>query len=281
VREVVGLLHFGVKLQLGSILIYGARNIDDLLIGKFLGERALGLYQLAYRLMLWPLQRISRSVSSVALPVMCSIQDDKVRQARYFITLTGMIALVTFPLMVTAGVAAGPVVRLVAGSKWAAAAPVFAILSLVGLVQSISTNTGLIFVSQGRADARLKLTAVASSVVVVSFVIGLPWGIVGVAAAYAVANVVLLPVQFAVAGRIIGLRWYQPWRPLLPVFLCAVAMGLAQAGVRLWLPVRMSDWQTVVVLVGTGLPIYGVLLWCCRVGAFIEMRKHVGTFLRH
>src|SRR5207244_4581775 len=72
-REMVG---FGASVSATRLFIYGRQNLDNLLIGRYLGATTLGLYNLAYRTMLYPVQRVSDVISGVAFPAFATIQDD-------------------------------------------------------------------------------------------------------------------------------------------------------------------------------------------------------------
>ena len=60
------------------------------------------------------------------------------------------------------------------------------ILCPLGMVQSIFTTVGLIYTSTGRTKTLFLWNLGATPFFLLSFVLGLPWGIEGVAASYAV-----------------------------------------------------------------------------------------------
>ena len=73
ISDIKDIFHFSAHLTGFNFLNYFSRNIDQLLIGKFLGTQALGYYSLAYKIMLYPLQNISRVISKVMFPVFSKI----------------------------------------------------------------------------------------------------------------------------------------------------------------------------------------------------------------
>lgn len=272
-RSIRAPLGFGVRLQAGSVLNWATRNTDDLLVGRFVGAPALGVYQMAYRLMLWPIQNVSRVVGQVMFPALSAMGGDTRRVGRAFLRGTGVVALVSFPLMVGAWVVADTAIPLVLGARWAPVVPVFEILCGLGLIQSVATNTGWIFLSQGRADTRLRLQLFMAPLLVASFVVGLQWGIVGVAGAYAVTSGLLIPIQLHVAGRLVNLRLTDIARTLGGILACAVAMGLAVAGVEWVVTGRVPDWVALAVEVAVGAGVYGGLIHRARIPAWLELRQ--------
>ncbi|MEJ2187578.1 MAG: MOP flippase family protein [Gemmatimonadota bacterium] len=265
-------LDFGVRLQAGSLLNYGTRNTDDLLIGRVFDAQALGVYQMAYRLMLWPLQNVAHVVGRVMFPALSAIQHDTPRVRHAFLQAVAVIAFITFPAMIGAWLVAPTAIPLVLGPRWAAVVPVFQILCLLGLIQSVATNTGWIFLSQGRADTRLRLQAFMTPLLILSFVVGLHWGIVGVAASYAVMSALLIPLQVRVAGRLIGMGVLDVARAVAGSLACALAMGVAVALAGWALRGVLGPWPGLAIRIAVGVVVYAVLVHTTRLPAYRELR---------
>lgn len=266
-------LAFGVWFQAGSILNWATRNTDDLLVGRVLGAPPLGIYQMAYRLMLWPIQNVAWVVGQVMFPALSAIKNDTQRVARAFLRGVGMVALVTFPVMVGAFVVADTAIPMVFGDQWRPVVPIFRILCGLGLIQSVATNTGWIFVSQGRVDVQLKLQLFVVPLVILSFAVGLQWGIVGVAGAYALTSGLLIPVQLHVAGRLVALRLPEIGRALVGILACALTMGAAVAGVEWIAEGHLPAWLVLVIQVSFGVGLYLFLIHTTRLPAYLELRQ--------
>ncbi|CAG1020387.1 partial Lipopolysaccharide biosynthesis protein WzxC, partial [Methylococcales bacterium] len=149
VREVAG---YSLNLAGFNIVNYFARNADNLLIGRYLGAQDLGYYDLAYRLMLYPLQGISAVVGKVLFPLYSKMQDDHERFRRTYLTAVGAIALLSFPLMLGLMAVSSPFVLVLFGEQWQPVAPLLMIFAPIGAIQSINTTTGSIYQATGRTD---------------------------------------------------------------------------------------------------------------------------------
>src|SRR6266853_761895 len=203
IRSVMG---FSLNLTGANIFNYFARNADKLLIGRFLGPQDLGYYDLAYRLMQFPLQGISAVIGRVMFPLYSRMQDDAGQFGRTYLKVASAIALISFPLMLGLTALARPFVVTVFGAGWMPVIPLLLILAPLGAVQSIATTVGHIYMAKGRTDWALWWTIGAGLLIVLSFVLGLPWGILGVTSSYAVMFLLLTYPAFAVPFRLIGLR---------------------------------------------------------------------------
>ncbi|GBE06031.1 lipopolysaccharide biosynthesis protein WzxC [bacterium BMS3Abin10] len=271
-RKLKRQLQFGINLQAGSLLNYGSRNVDDLLIGKVIGASALGLYQMAYRLMLWPLQKVSGVVGEVMFPALSTIKDDTERVKSVFLRATRSIGFTTFPMVLGLWVIAPSAVYAVLGEKWAGVIPIFQVLCILGLTQSIATNTGWIFLSQGRTDIRLKLQIAFSTLFITSFIIGIHWGAMGVAVCYTVASLLATPIQFQVAGRLINMTFRDIVHAVASVFGCAVVMSVLVLGLGYVLPANWPHWAYLAVQVPFGIVVYVALVHIFDLTAYRDLR---------
>ncbi len=266
------LLDFGLALLGTRTLNYWARNTDNLLIGKFLGSNQLGIYSKAYSVMLLPLTNISQVLSRVMFPSLSTIQDDKQRVKRIYLRMTRSIALVTFPMMAGLIVTADPFVLVVFGEKWKACIPILKILSVLGLTQSIGTLNGNIFLSQGATKLQLKIGLITKPMMIVGIVIGLQWGIIGVAIGYLSATLLSGVLEFYKVGQLIETTIKEMVVNLLSVLGCAAAMALAIFGLNFFLADQLAMKYLLLVDVFAGICVYLALVLAFRIKAYTDLK---------
>ena len=197
------MLHFGKNLTGFTMVNYFARNVDNMLIGHAWGGIELGYYDRAYKLLLLPLQNIGMPVARVMIPLLCRIESDKPRLRRTYLRAATQVALVTVPGMAAIVATAPEVIHLVFGERWMAVVPIFFWLGLAGLIQPLTNTTGWIFICQARTQSLFRLGAWSAATTIMSFLVGLHWGAVGVAAAYTLTEyVVRLPLNYWWIGRV-------------------------------------------------------------------------------
>ena len=92
-------LRYSLPLLGDSSINYWVRNIDNLLVGKFLGAISLGIYTRAYNLMLLPVRQISGTLTRVMFPSFAIIQHDIAKMWEQYSKIMSLIAMITFPLM--------------------------------------------------------------------------------------------------------------------------------------------------------------------------------------
>jgi len=234
------LFSFGAPLLGYQILNFISRNIDDILIGRFLGAEPLGYYTMAYRVMMYPLEKVTGVVGRVTFPAFSSLQEDTQRLQRGYLRVAQCIALVTFPLMTIMMIVAPTFARVVFGPQWDAAAPLIAVLSLAGMAASVGTTTGHIFLARGRSDLMLRWEIAASACYTAAIVAGLSRGLMGVAVAYTITSLVLWPISHLVANRLIDLRLGDFYRVLVPPAALAGVIGVALVALRVSWPAPIA-----------------------------------------
>lgn len=177
-----------------NLLNFATRNLDNVLIGRFVSDTALGFYTQAYRLLLLPIAQINMPISAVVMPVLCRLQDQPERYARFYYRAIGAITFVGMPIVCFLLVDARPVIHLVLGSQWLPVVPIFQALGIAAFIGTFNVAWGWAFMSLGRTDRQLRWQIMISTpVTLAAFFLGLPWGAVGVAASYS-GSVLLLTV---------------------------------------------------------------------------------------
>ena len=274
------LLGFGSNLLGTQLLNYWSRNLDYILIGRFIGARPLGVYKNAYQIMLFPLANVSQVIARVMFPALSTIQEDKERVRKIFLKVTRAIALVTFPMMLGLFVTVEPFVVTLFGRNWAGMIPILRIFSLVGMMQSIGTLNGNLYLSQGRADVQFRVSLLVRTIAVLGIVIGLRWGIFGVALGYAIASFINSYPSFSYAGRLVNLTYWQLWRNLSGVLGCSIVMAVCIGAAGAYMPPTWPHWLVLSVQVVFGAVLYAALIHLVRLPAYLEVRGAISEYLR-
>lgn len=270
VRELLG---FSGNLLGFSVLNYASRNADNLLVGRFLGSAALGLYSRAYAVLLYPLNNISGTISRVMFPAMSSIQGDVPRVRRLYLRVVGVIALLTFPMMLGLLAVAESFVLGLFGIQWAGMIPIVRVFCLASLVQSIVTLNGTIYMALGRTDLQLRVGGTIGVLSVGAIAAGLPWGVVGVAVSYTLYSLLVVYPHLRVAGSLLGLTFGDVARHLAGIFACAAVMAVGVCGLGRALPPAWPHAPRLALLVAAGMVLYAALIHFARLPAYGDVRQ--------
>jgi len=277
-QRIKELLGFGLNLTGFNLLNYFHRNMDHLLIGRFLGSAPLGFYDLAYRVLLFPLGNISSAIGRVMFPTLSIIQGDKAKVRYAYLQATRYIAMVSFPLMLGLAILAPQFVPAIFGPQWGRSVLLVQILALVGLVQSIGTTVGWIYQSQGRTDILFRWGLFSVVIFAAAFIIGLRWDVEGLTIAYAIAELLLTYPSFAIPFKLINLKVSYLFKQLNRIVLATLVMGIIVFSLRLFLEniLMASDWVTLIACVVTGIVSYVGVLFLMDRSLYQEIRRLLG-----
>lgn len=225
------LLAFGGGMTSWRLAIQAAQECDNLVVARMLGAEALGLYRRAYQFSVTPAAFFAKSMATIVFPVASRLREPE-RLARAYLLAVAGVSLVGLPVGVFLAVVAPEFVRVVLGAEWAAAAPPLAVLSL-GLVFHLNQQVaGSIAAASGavyRIAWRHTIFAVA---VLVGALIGLAWGLVGVAFGVLAA----LLFNYLLMGKLIltltGMRWRDLLRAHASALLLTLVVGATALAVR-------------------------------------------------
>jgi len=210
------LVSFGFHRAAGDFILSLARGTDNLLIGRFYGSAAVGLYSRASALLIAPLNQLLLPINAAFMPALCRLQSQPARYRSTFLRLYETIALATFVFTGVFLALARPITLVLLGPKWEQAAVIFAGFTVAALCVPLANAAAWLFTSQGRGREMLATQLINACAVVVSFVAGLPFGPVGVAMAFSVSNFfVRIPIYYFNAGRHGPVRTADLWRVIL------------------------------------------------------------------
>jgi PST family polysaccharide transporter len=258
-REPMGhLMRFGWNMVGVQLVGYAANNIDSLTIGTRFGAGQLGLYNRAFQLLMTPLGQLRGPSTQVALPVLSSLADDARRFGEY--VRRGQLAL-GYTLVAGLGLVVGaatPITQVFLGEQWGSVPPLLRFLALAGIFDTLAFVGYWVYLARGLTSQLIRYALVEAAVRLVCIVVGSSWGVVGVAAGYALSPALTWPLSLWWLSRLAPIPVRQLWAGALRILVVTSGVALAGAGVTLLMP----ESRPIVVLASAclaGLTVYGLL----------------------
>lgn len=152
ISSIKKIIRFSVFQFLFNFINYFSRNLDNLLIGKFLSPASLGFYDKSYQLMMMPVSNLTHVITPVLHPVLADFHYDKNRISNAYSKVVLLLATIGFPLSVFLYFSASEIILLLYGEQWLQSIPVFKILALTVGIQMILSSSGSIFQAINRTD---------------------------------------------------------------------------------------------------------------------------------
>lgn len=247
---------FSIKYFPATLFDYMGTQAEPLIIGKFFGEAAVGIYRLAMRLLDLVITIVTRALWYVSFPYFSEAKGDVAQLRGRVVDCLRYSALFSLPVLAVMGLESPALVQLL-GEEWAQAAVVIRILCVYGALRALVLFVGPVLVALGRPQVFSVLMAVQVVLLCTGFaaagyflsgaelqaqVSGIAWARVGVYVA------VFLPVALWVMLRYAGASFGALGGAVLPGIAVAVAASAAQV-----LAHPLTDWLSAPVLVSLAL----------------------------
>jgi O-antigen/teichoic acid export membrane protein len=256
------MVRFGGLITLNSMIIYVAYNLDKVLLGRFWGAEAIGIYGRAYQIINIPTDNLNSSVGEVAFSALSRVQNDPTRLRSYFLKGYALVLAITVPVTIAGAVFAKDLILFVLGPKWSATVPIFRLLAPTILIFAMINPLGWLLFSTGLIGRSLKIVCVIAPLAITAYLLGLPYGPKGVALAYTtVMTLWVIPhILWCVHGTVISFRdiLLTVRRPLLSGAVAAAFAGATQFffGHSLTIFLRLALGGTVLLAVYLGMLLY-------------------------
>lgn len=190
--DVRSMIRFGGIVTINGVIVYFAYNVEKILLGRFWGADALGLYGRAYQLISIPADNVNSAGGGVVFSALSRLQDDPERLKRYFLKSYSLVLELTLPATIACGLFADDIITVLLGQKWAGATPIFRLLTPTFVVFAMINPFSWFLWSSGLLSRSVRLAMVIAPLVIVAEIIGLPYGPTGVAFAYSAATTLWL-----------------------------------------------------------------------------------------
>jgi PST family polysaccharide transporter len=256
IRQVRPMINFGWNLAGSQLIGYLSSNIDTLIISLRFDAASLGLYNRAFQLVMRSLGQLRGPTNSIAVPVLARLQQDTPRSNDY--VRRGQLALgyLFVPLLALAFAGAAPIVRILLGPAWSAAAPLIAALAAAGAFETLAYVGYWVYQARGLTHHLLRYSLLSLAIKISCVLTGSMFGLVGVAIGYAVAPALAWPLSVLWLSRLTDLDPKRLWAGAGRIIGCAV---LAAGAGRL-LADRLSAASAVVELLAAAAGVLGVYL---------------------
>ncbi|VAW04165.1 Lipopolysaccharide biosynthesis protein [hydrothermal vent metagenome] len=261
---------FGATL-LASHLFWTIQSQSDIFIaGRYLDPHQLGLYAEALFLTTIFAAKFVPPLNEVAFPAYARLQSDPSALSWSFLKAVRLIMLISCPLYFGMCVTAAPLVETLFGPKWVEMAPFVSILALAMPVMTLQ----ILFTPANNALGRPQVTARTSMfgaiLMPVTFLIGIQFGVYGLAWGWVMAFPLLTMFTFLQSRRHIDISGTELARAVWPGLSASVAMAAVVYLADRFLP-DIIVYARLAILIAIGGAAYIGLLWLLAKPTLIEV----------
>jgi O-antigen/teichoic acid export membrane protein len=236
------LFSFGAKITVQKVLWYANTHLDLALVGKLLGNHALGLYSVVFHLANLPMSKIMAVINQVAFPLYSRLQNDVEQASAYYFKSVQLASLLFFPLMWGFSSVAPEFVDVILGDKWAGASVILQVLTLVVPFRVLSVLLSPLVNGLGRPGLGTRNLLTYTVLMTPAIAVGTQWGLTGVCVGLVAAQMVAWIINFRRSLVVVDRTVNQ--------LLVILAPSVASAAVM---------YAVVTILIVTGVAVYAVM----------------------
>lgn len=196
-------------------LSFLSRKGDKIVIGKYIGDEALGIYDNAYRLLLLTVSRFTTSVQKVLFPAFSRLQDQPEKISKYLLLVLDSVSIVFFPLLMISYVLAEPFILTLFGKKWEGMIFIFEIFCFVSFFRVINPIIVSTLLAVDKSKLVLSLNVISKTILFTAVFLGVTDGINGVAVAILIASIINFTHRIYFSGKALGISHFSILKPLL------------------------------------------------------------------
>lgn len=253
------MLNYGYKISLDSLISALQANIDYVFIGRFLGDTALGIYFVAFRVPELIIINFANVVAGVLFPAYAELEDRAKLKTAILGTLR-YVALITVPAGIGLALISPLFAEVVFDPAYIDAGPMMALLSLYGMLLAVSWNIGDVYKAIARADILWRTSFIEMALLGIVLYFMAQISALHVAFGHVCVAFIVSLMRLLIAIRLLELDWRQTFAQFTPSVVGSAIMGAA-----VWLTLQVFAALPGVALLGlailAGAVVYGASMW--------------------
>ena len=215
ISHINDIFHFSSYLSGTKILNYFTKKGDLFLIGKFIGDYQLGIYSKGYQLTVKMLKTINGIAIGVLFPSISKFKNDQEKLKSSFLRVSEVMFSIYGFIFLIGLLYSEVLVSIILGHKWKDLSPMIPIFLLLALFFGFSSIGSHYLKALGRTKTLFKIIIFTSIFTMLSFIIGISWGIIGVASGYLISTMLLSSILIFKSAMILNINI----KNYLPIFI--------------------------------------------------------------
>lgn len=259
-RGAGAIARFGGLMAAGQLFWFVQSQADVFIAGRLFDPHWLGIYTTSLFLTQILVQKFIPALNEVAFSAYSRMQHDAAGATIAFAKSVRLIMVAAMPFYLGLAATAEPLVHVALGAKWLEAAPIVQLLALAMPFMTLQILFAPATDARGRPGIAAQISATGAALLPLAFLIGVHWGVKGLALTWIAVWPVFLAITAARSLPVIGLSWRDWLAAIAPPVTAAAAMGLVVVLIDRALP-PLTPLPHLLVLAAAGAAIYGAWLW--------------------
>ena len=230
------MLAYGRGIVFVNVLASIQHQTDLLMISRWQGLTALGLYQLAGKIPEATVSMIYRVASDVLMPAFSRVAAAGESTRVVYLAAARYVGAATLPIACGLAVLSQPFVLLFFGPQWAAAAPIVSALAVLSGFRALAAQPGDVLKATGRVSLLARLGLARTILIVIAVVIAARWSALAVAVSLVIVDGIATIIAFTITSRVMDISLREVGSAFLPSLSASAAMTAALLAWLRWGP---------------------------------------------
>lgn len=254
------IIKFGSVVTLTSIVWSIYVNIDIMIAGRYMDSVSIGLYATAFSLATMPMIKITPIITQIAFPVFSRIKDSHEQLTWYFRRSLRLASIIAFPIFIGLASVAPEFVPVILGDRWLEVTYPMMILAFSVPLRFVMNLFSPVIKALGRPEVTLSNAVYTLIILVVSCLIGVQWGLHGLAWSWMIGTPFAFAITLIQASRVIRISIFELMSDILPALLASVAMFLILRTMAGLADLALDKLTLMVMLIVLGVVVYIIML---------------------
>lgn len=224
--RLVGLIRFGWKLMVSSLLEVVYNDLRTLLIGKTYTSEDLAYYNRGKQFPGLVIDNVNTAILGVMFPALCAIQDNDEKMRQLSKKAICVASYVISPLLIGLAVTAESMISVLLTDKWLPAVWFVRMFCIIYLFQPIMKPLQQVINARGRSDISLIVQVVSKAVGIAGVIISIPYGVKAIAVAHLLTSTLNAALNMIVGGRMIKYSLWEQIKDMAPSFIFSAITGI-------------------------------------------------------
>lgn len=226
------LFNYSGNIFASHLVNFLSRNIDNIVIGKVFGTATLGIYSIAYKLMMLPITNISNVIARSFFPHIANRERKMEAKIRDFKTGTFYIIAIISPAMIGLSILSAEFIAVIFDNSWSGLSQMILWLAPAAILQSAITLCGPVLMGIGKTSALAKLALIGCGVNCMAIVSGAMYDIETLIKLYLIATLVIFTISTYTTTKLIGIPYNSYVKICIFAFIPTILMSLVLLSVQ-------------------------------------------------
>jgi O-antigen/teichoic acid export membrane protein len=236
---------FGIPAVGSSVATFFSRNLDNLIVLKFIGKSEAGIYSRIYTLAMFPVTQLSYIVSRVYFPQLSKLKNNRREYRQTFFRGYYLVSTIILTFSSVLVLCSESIIRITLGADWLSGSTILKILMFAAMCQPVGATLSWLALSSGKSRILFQWNVFTTCFTLTVMIIFSQNGLDALVLGYLISNLVLIIPSIVGMSHLLKMRVLPILSRVVRPYLILLILWLCYENLR----IEMSQLVTSMVVV--------------------------------